>query len=212
VTGALWDLCVRIADDPDGLGAGTYDAEIEQIAVESDTLSTCFAEPEPPYGLVSFMLPGGRVAFSATVLPSRGWNPVAFEIRAPAATDLLGNLYPLPANVYIRNAQWGDAPARIRAINDTVEGSEGPARQFALGFSSPQVLLRTPVEPGPYRLRMEVYIELNIFTGFDALLRQTRKTRALETELSAATDNLCKLEQQSLKLRQEIERLKGGRS
>jgi|GEM_PF-3474035 len=179
----MWDLCGRISEDPERLTAGAFDSEISAVEAEFDLLANCFAEPASPYGQIVFSLPGNRVAASAPILPSDGWTKVDLEIPAGAAIDLVGNLYPLPGNVFIRNASWGAETARIRAVNDTAEAVEGSSTRFELGFSSPQVSVKTPASVGPYRLTMEVFVELNIFTGFDALLRQTRKTRALEEEI-----------------------------
>jgi hypothetical protein len=205
----MWELCCEAGSDPTGLRAGAYDQRVAKLETDYQLLSTCFGEPEPPYCSVLFYLDGERKVFASPVHPTGRWNQVEIEIPVPASTTLLGMLYPMPANVYVRNARWGEKPARIRAVRDTVETLEGEATKFALGFSRPQITVRTPSEAGPYRLRMELFAEMNIFTSMDALMRQTRKTRALESQIGSMNDHLSKLEEQARRLRQEVERLRG---
>lgn len=208
IVARLWQLCKRAAADVDGLNEGKYDSEAEDIEREFELLSTCFAEPEPPFGQITFQMPGGPAVVYGSVLPSLGWNTVEAEISARPNVDLYGSLYPLPANVYVRDLRFGEGHGAMKAVNDTAQSVEGVATRFSLGFSHPQVSLRTPVHPGPYKLRMEVYVEMNIFTALDSLLRQTRKTRQLESQNLAGNEYVGRLEQDKVRLYQEIEHLK----
>jgi hypothetical protein len=208
---ALWDLCCQATLDPTGLCAGAYDERIKRLDSEYEFMSTCFGEPEPPHCQVVFFVNGGKSLFASPALPTGRWNEVDIEVTANPSTTLLGMLYPMPANVYVRNARWDESPVRIRAAGDTFESAEGNATRFSVVVAPPQVAVRTPLSAGPYRLRMEVFVEMNIFTTIEAVSRQTQRSRNLEAQVGALNEHAVQVEKQILQLNQEIARLRSQR-
>lgn len=185
-------LCCEIGKDPEGLCSGDFDHRIRKIESDFNLLSTCFGDPEPPHCSILFYQ--DRKVYSSPVMATGQWNRVEIEIPVQPQSALLGMLYPMPANVYLRNAQWVSGTATIRAVGQTIESQEGDAQRFSVVSAPPQISLTTPKSAGPYRLTMEVFIEMNIFIAMDASARQSHIIRALESQLSAAQNQLAKLQ------------------
>ncbi len=203
----LWDLCCEIGENPEAFQTGDFDSSIAGLGHEIQQLETVFSEPLPPYGRVSLLIPG-KESVEADFLPSNGWNKIELEVPAEAGAKLLGSLYPMPANVFVRNARWDNEAAQIKGVNDTEEGREGSALRFSIGFSNPQVCILTPNRPGPHHLSMEIYVEMNVFTALEALLRQTRRTISFQEQARSLTEHSGRMETQIMHLQREIMALK----
>lgn len=92
----------------------------------------------------------------------------------------------MPANVFVKNARWEGGPAILKGVNDTAEGRDGDLIKFSVGFSTPQVLLQSPPNPGIHRLSLDLYFESNVFVVMECLHRQTQKSLNLELQLKQA--------------------------
>lgn len=200
----IWNLCCAAGQDPTALCNGTFDGRIQELTASYEMLSTCFGEPEPPHCSILLYVGEGKPMFASAVLATGRWNSVEIDVKAEPATHLLGMLYPMPADVYIRNPHWGGGPAKIRAAGETLETKVGACSRFSVVSIPPQITLRTPSEIGPYVLRMEVFVEMNSFITMDASIRQSQTIRNLEGRIVSTAEHAAKLESEVLRLRSEL--------
>ncbi len=159
-------LCLRADNDPDGFQSGNYDEEVEGLWTEWIRTRRMIQPLILPAGQMNFswVESGKEKHFSEGYVPTDEGDLLQFNINSPANTIVNIDPYPIPCQMWIRNAQWvsssGSEPAVLRAGETGIlEDISGAQRLTVFGPSS--LISTTPGGSGPYQFEIDLLIQMD---------------------------------------------------
>ena len=168
LTKDIMDLCRRVSTHTDGFIHGAYNSETTALLQRADQLSAMYS-PSLPVGHASFSWPRSGEA-TVTFHPCRCWQTLSFPIDAPPGTEVVGHLYGLPAEIWIRKSVWKTATKQRHVPvqagrHATLAGHENFT--CLLNSAGPdQLKFTVPNEKGPATLELEILVQCsNLITA-----------------------------------------------
>lgn len=153
----------------EGVKEGRVDTEAPSWIEEWKAWRSMFTRPslDESTAFATWERSGQTVQSSSTYRPTRGFQRVSVEVGALPATLVRLHLYPLPATLWIRSAEWeGHGPTRVMA------GKSGNLRKsfemdcVTVLHGPDQITVRTPNGKGPFQLNLDILVESNnLITG-----------------------------------------------
>src|SRR4029077_7625329 len=108
IVSRTYDLSLRADKDPDGLNAGKFDPEIDELWSEW-LLTSDMARPIPlPTAQIFIAWQGPREIERVTkkYSPTDSWQSLRIEVPAPPRANIQVDLHQLPCQIWIRKAVW----------------------------------------------------------------------------------------------------------
>jgi hypothetical protein len=119
--------------DKDGLNAGKFDAEIEDLRDELDVFDMMVKPVTLPEGQMIFFWEDsmGSGSYRQTYYPSGKWETFRATLNAPPGALILFEPFQIPCQVWIRNAFWKTGDQQKKAHfqagrNGSVSKASGP--------------------------------------------------------------------------------------
>lgn len=160
IVGRIYDLCLRADKDPDGLNAGAFDGDIDELWDEVGTTARMIKPIMLPAGQMILTWKNGQTPGQAQAgySPSDGWQTVRVTASAPAGTAVYVDPYQMACQIWIRKMVWKSKGQEKQAVlrvgpyahMDTVEGV-----QRVTIFGPNPLAVQAPLEGGTAEFEME---------------------------------------------------------
>jgi hypothetical protein len=176
-----YELCLAIGEAPKEFESGEFDVQVEQLWTQWLDLRSLFYRPPLPEATLGLSWErGGQLHRSeALYRPSRSWQTLRGACNALPGSRVSIYLYPLPAIVWVRRAEWSwkgnSVKVELLPGRNGESGIQSGTPQVWLRFGPEQLAVQTPGSLGPYELELEVLIETsNTISGliFQDMSRQ----------------------------------------
>jgi len=174
LVGRVYDCCLAAQQDPDGLNAGKFDTQINEMWDEWIYTSQ-LTDPLPlPYSDMFFSWKDGGRA-SAKFTASSSWQKIRVTIDAPGGTTVQIDPSKLPCQIWIRNAVWRvDGKELQAAIRPGINGIVEDFGALRLTLYGPAPLLTQAPPSGPAEFEME----FRVVTGYAVMVDIIGKLQA----------------------------------
>ncbi len=108
IVSRTYDLSLRADKDPEGLNAGTFDPDIEELWSEWLLISDMARPIALPTAQLFIAWQGPREVerVSQKYSPTDSWQTIRVEVPAPPKANIQLDIHQLPCQIWIRKAVW----------------------------------------------------------------------------------------------------------
>ena len=187
ILGQTYRLCLEIDEDPTGFSQGNFDSSIEALWDQYCRLQRIMSSPGLETSKVHLVWEraGQREGVSAVYVPTGSWQTIRAQVRAVPGAVIQADLYQMPAQIWIRKANWigGDTSQRAQLVQGPtgwLEEVDGLMR--ATVFGPAPMALRFPANGDTFEVELEFLVESNFDTLTRILLRFRQQMESMRKQ------------------------------
>lgn len=166
IVARTYELCLRMAEDPEGLNAGKYDPETDELWDEWLAIGNMTHETRLPSGqmILSWQEAGQVQHVKQDFTPTGDWQVIRQQLQVGPGQTLQIYPYQMACQIWIKRAVWhvGGKQAPAGLMQGPTGIMEQPGMLRLTAFGPAPLLVKAPQEPGPYEFELEFLLQMDM--------------------------------------------------